>query len=277
MIDTPILHARTKLLVDSYLKNPAQALIFSGPSGSGKKYIARWIASQLKLQPISISVEPDKRMIGIDQIQNLYVQTRSSSSLCIIIEDSHLMTQESENAFLKLLEEPTENTYFIMTTTDPAKMLATIGSRSQSIAVLTPASEDIKEYVTRLNPNISSVELSSLIGSTRGLPGNLAVLLSDEAALKTHLELISEAKSFLASTSADRLSLISQNNFDPTWITNLVDNLALILEALLKVASKDPNKLKRIANQAKLVELTSESLAKSGNPKIHMTKLALNL
>ncbi len=277
MIDAPILHARTKLLVDGYLKSPAQALILSGPSGSGKKYISKWIANRLNLQPISISIEPDKKMIGIDQIQQLYVQTRSSSSLCIIIEDSHLMTQESQNAFLKLLEEPTENTYFIMTTIDPAKMLGTIKSRSQSIAVLTPASEDIKKYVTRQSPNIDSVEASSLIGSTRGLPGKLSVLLSDEEALKSHLEVIAEAKSFLSSNPADRLALISKNNFEPTWVRKLVDNLALILEALIKVASKDPKKLKRIAQQAKLVELTSEALAKSGNPKIHLTKLAIEL
>lgn len=277
MIESPILHARTKLLVDSYLKSPAQALILSGPSGAGKKYVARWIASRLNLQPISISVEPDKKMIGIDQIQQLYVQTRSSSRLCIIIEDSHLMTQESQNAFLKLLEEPTENTYFVMTTIDPAKMLATIKSRSQSIAVLTPASEEVKEYVTRQSPNIDSIELLSLIGSTRGLPGKLSALLSDEKALESHLEVIAEAKSFLSSTPADRLALISQNNFEPTWVRKLVDNLALILEALIKVASKDPQKLKRISNQAKLVELTSEALAKSGNPKIHLTKLALEL
>ncbi|MCB9822792.1 AAA family ATPase [Candidatus Nomurabacteria bacterium] len=277
MINTPILHPRTKLLADSYLKSPSQALILSGPSGIGKKFIAGWLADQLELQAITITVEPEKKMIGIDQIQQLYVQTRSSSRLCIIIEDSHLMTQESQNAFLKLLEEPTENAYFMMTTNDPAKMLATIKSRSQAIAIHTPPPKDIEQYVNSLNSNISSDGLSSLIGSTQGLPGKLMSVLESDETLKTHQSMITEAKNFLSSLPKDRLDLLSQKNFESTWVIKLVDNLALILVALLKVAKKDSQNLRRISKQAKLIEQTSEALAKSGNPKIHLTKLALEL
>jgi len=49
-----------------------------------------------------------------------------------IIDEAHMLSAAANNAFLKTLEEPPENTIFILATTEPGKMLATIRSRCLS-------------------------------------------------------------------------------------------------------------------------------------------------
>lgn len=46
-----------------------------------------------------------------------------------IIDEVHMLSAAASNALLKTLEEPPENVYFILATTDPHKLLATILSR----------------------------------------------------------------------------------------------------------------------------------------------------
>lgn len=51
----------------------------------------------------------------------------------IIIHDAHLLTQDAANAFLKTLEEPPQNTIFILTAPQRMSVLETIASRAQTI------------------------------------------------------------------------------------------------------------------------------------------------
>lgn len=277
MTDQLILHRQTRALLDSFLKNPSQALILSGPSGIGKNHVANWIAQELGLSVVDITVDKDKKMIGIDQIQQLYVQTRSASSLCIIVDTAELLTNDAQNAFLKLLEEPPSNTYFIMTTVDPDMLLQTIRSRSQIIIIHPPATKDIELFVDGISTDISSDNLKSLIRSSRGLPGSLSGLLSDNEQLNQHLDSINEAKKFLSGNPQDRLRVLSKHSFDSDWCLELLKMTSLLIESLLHIKSQDVRVIKHLALQSDLIEQVSSALAMSGNPKIHMTKFALEL
>jgi hypothetical protein len=277
MTDQLILHRQTRALLDSFLKNPSQALILSGPSGIGKNHVANWIAQELGLSVVDITVDKDKKMIGIDQIQQLYVQTRSASSLCIIVDTAELLTNDAQNAFLKLLEEPPSNTYFIMTTIDPDLLLQTIRSRSQIIIIHPPATKDIELFVDSISTDIKSDNLKSLIRSSRGLPGSLSGLLSDNEQLNLHLDSINEAKEFLSGKPQDRLRVLSKHSFDSDWCLELLKMTSLLIESLLHVKSQDARVIKRLALQSELIEEVSSALAMSGNPKIHLTKFALEL
>ena len=53
-----------------------------------------------------------------------------------IIKEADRMTEEAQNAFLKTLEEPPANSFFILQTTKPYNLLNTIRSRCQQILVL---------------------------------------------------------------------------------------------------------------------------------------------
>jgi DNA polymerase III subunit gamma/tau len=72
---------------------------------------------------------------GIDEIRSLrdsvkYAPTRGKYKV-YIIDEVHMLTKESFNAFLKTLEEPPEHIIFIFATTDVHKLPLTIISRCQ--------------------------------------------------------------------------------------------------------------------------------------------------
>jgi DNA polymerase-3 subunit gamma/tau len=71
----------------------------------------------------------------IDDIRHLIEQTKYKPNIAtfkiFIIDEVHMLTKEAFNALLKTLEEPPEYVKFILATTDPMKLPATILSRTQ--------------------------------------------------------------------------------------------------------------------------------------------------
>ena len=61
-----------------------------------------------------------------------------------------MLTREAWNAFLKTLEEPPPNTVFILATTEPHKVMATIVDRCQRFDFQRPSLEQIAEVIRRV-------------------------------------------------------------------------------------------------------------------------------
>ncbi|MFN2612729.1 MAG: DNA polymerase III subunit gamma/tau, partial [Solirubrobacterales bacterium] len=66
-----------------------------------------------------------------------------------ILDEAHMLTKEAWNAFLKTLEEPPPNTVFVLATTEPQKVMATIVDRCQRFDFQRPSLEQIGEVVQR--------------------------------------------------------------------------------------------------------------------------------
>ncbi len=132
------------------------AYLFSGLRGSGKTSSARIFARALQCEkgPISVPcgecdickatlegrnldiVEIDAASNrSIDNIRDLIEQTKYAPAMArfkiFIIDEVHMLTKEAFNALLKTLEEPPQYVKFILATTDPLKLPATILSRTQ--------------------------------------------------------------------------------------------------------------------------------------------------
>ncbi len=73
-------------------------------------------------------------MLGL--IQALQATSLSGIGKVGIVYQAETLRKESANRFLKTLEEPTRNTYFILVTTRPERLLPTIRSRCQLIRLL---------------------------------------------------------------------------------------------------------------------------------------------
>src|SRR5215211_4517937 len=68
-----------------------------------------------------------------------------------ILDEAHMLTREAWNAFLKTLEEPPPNTVFVLATTEPQKVMATIVDRCQRFDFQRPSIEQIAEVVRRVS------------------------------------------------------------------------------------------------------------------------------
>lgn len=105
---------------------------------------------------------------GIDDIRNLREAIRFTPTLgkykVYIIDEVHMLTNEAFNALLKTLEEPPEYVMFILATTEPHKLPATILSRCQRF--------DFKR-----------ISIDNIIGRLKHICGH-EQLEADEAALR---------------------------------------------------------------------------------------------
>jgi DNA polymerase-3 subunit delta' len=95
-------------------------------------------------------VESEKQ-IGVDQIRDaikkLVGTSQMSGAKVLVIYAAHTMTEASANALLKTLEEPTANTFLLLTTCKPERLLPTILSRCEKLLLRGP---DMSTYVSWL-------------------------------------------------------------------------------------------------------------------------------
>lgn len=276
-MNEPLLHPKTRTLLGSFIKNPTHGLILSGKEGTGKLHVAKWLASELETEPLTVSVLEGKSLISIEQIRELYNATRTGTPLTIIIEDSQLLSQDAQNSFLKLLEEPPQHTNFIMTVNDTTNVLPTIRSRTQHIRIAPIEASALLKIGGELS-NYSSSELSSLTQTSQQRVGYFLNLLQDQDVYATHQELVSQAKKFYTASIYERHLMLLESKFEKIYIKRLLDILAIIIQSLLKQNQSNQKALEKLSTQASIIESTAQHvLALNGNPKIHLTKLAQQL
>ena len=114
---------------------PKNAYLFVGPAGCGKTTSARILANKLN-KMVGAAIEKDAaRNNGVDEVRTIIddaqFQSINSKYKIFILDEIHMLTPQAWNAMLKVLEEPPKSTIFIMCTTDPQKIPATILSRVQ--------------------------------------------------------------------------------------------------------------------------------------------------
>jgi DNA polymerase-3 subunit gamma/tau len=90
----------------------------------------------------------------IDDIRDLIEQTKYKPAAArykiFIIDEVHMLTKEAFNALLKTLEEPPEYVKFILATTDPLKLPATILSRTQHFRFKSIATKKIIDHLAHI-------------------------------------------------------------------------------------------------------------------------------
>ena len=215
----------------------SHAYLFSGLRGSGKTSTARIFAKALiceqgvshnpcgKCENCIMALENRHMDIiemdgassrKIDDIRDLIEQTKYNPAVArykiFIIDEVHMLTKEAFNALLKTLEEPPEYVKFILATTDPLKLPATILSRTQHFRFKSIATHKIVEHLAHiLQLENISYEPEALEILARSGSGSLrdTLTLLDQAIIysKGHVDV---------ATVTDMLGLV-----DPKFIAEL--------------------------------------------------------
>lgn len=226
-------------LLESSIKQKkiSHAYLFCGGRGTGKTTVARIFARDIGCNPEDIIEIDAASNRGIDEIRELREAVRtapfSSPYKVYIIDEAHMLTKEAANALLKTLEEPPSHVIFILATTDPEKLPATIVSRCQKIVFTSPDIATLSKRLTHVASNegkILSEVTATLIashgkGSYRDALGVLEQVLTEAGQTVEHERVMS----FLGVTDKEVLlelvTSICKN--DSVSLTKTLDTLSL--------------------------------------------------
>ena len=194
-----------------------------------------------------------KKSIVIDQIRELseYLELsahQEKSRRIILIEPADSLNQSASNALLKILEEPPENTLFILITSQAQKLIATIRSRCQLLDLRGPSFDEAKLFLDRQE----IVHEESLLSFTGGSPFNAIKELENQSERSVITQLLSQGHK--VDITKINYSILTQGL---DWTVNMIQKWAFDL--LLSFHTQQSYYFKaeeaRIDSQAKQLNL----------------------
>lgn len=236
----------------------SHAYLFSGLRGSGKTSTARIFAKALVCDqgPTSTPCEVCEHCLsanenrhidiiemdaasnrGIDDIRELIESTKykptSARFKIFIIDEVHMLTTQAFNALLKTLEEPPSYVKFILATTDPLKLPATILSRAQHFRFKQIKQSDVVNHLCHIL-NLENIEYEKEALEMLSRAGN--------GSLRDTLTLMDQAiifsKGYITPENvATMLGLLDPNQLESIFTTLLNGNKNEMLHLIKELES----------------------------------------
>lgn len=272
---------RTNTAVQNFIAHPAAGLLLEGAPGSGKRAVALDVVASvlgvstesLLAYPYVYLVEPENNSISIEAIRLLQKQLVRAVPgnmpwrRAIIITEADCLTPEAQNALLKSLEEPPEDTLFVLTVQHRSNLLPTVLSRVPVIQVL-PITKK-----TAIDHFGDSPEVTKAYQISQGRARLLESLLgsSDHPLLQS----IEQAKAVMGQTPYERLVSVNKLAKDKVATNDLLDALHLIATTSLHIAVDKDNiaQAKRWKAIDKRIGVAQAAIRQNGNLKLVLTDL----
>ncbi len=259
-----LINPKQQEMLDTLHQRLPQSLLLAGQEGIGLATIARKLAAQnhcQTLQPELLTKASTVKQIGIERIRDLYEQTRAKSRTpqVFIIDNADAMTIAAQNSFLKLLEEPTPNTHFILTSHTPSNLLPTLRSRVQDVWFSPLTLAQSNELVARFS--LSPVKKRQITYIAQGLPAEITRLATDEAYFQTVSRETTLAKQCIEASSYQKLVVLQRHTLNRTESLGLIARIISLLE-------RHPNAVS-VVMLGRCIQAQA-AIKAGGNSKLHL-------
>ncbi len=274
----------TQTEIDKYVENLYPVVNLKGRHGSGKQQITNDIINKLcakqgfsKTNPQYImDINESNKTISIDDARAIkswlklkVIDLSETTNRLVVIRNAHKLTNEAQNALLKIIEETPKKTHFILNTDLSLNLLGTIDSRTQDILIVNPSVDECAEYFT-CRPK----EIISQYAMAGGRARYIVEIREDGESYFS--KVIHAAKAFSSSPLFDRLCKIEEVNKEYS-LELFLFSLAQIYKYLLRSADSS-NKMQKYNRALRIISESEHSLnTVNVNPKLLLTHLAINL
>jgi DNA polymerase-3 subunit delta' len=182
--------------------------LISGPEGSGKHTLAGLLAAAILCtsadrpcgscsacrrvlgagHPDFITVDdPEKKTVPVDLVRDaradMYIRPNEANHKIYLFPRAHDMQEPSQNALLKILEEPPEYGVFILLTNNAEKMLPTIRSRCVELAMAALPPQVMLQPLHQKFPQLDKQLLEGAISRSGGFLGQAITILEEGSEL----------------------------------------------------------------------------------------------
>jgi DNA polymerase-3 subunit delta' len=200
-----------------------------------------------------------------------------SRKVFLVGQAERLVPQESSpeaaNALLKLLEEPPANTWIVLTTPEPERVLPTIRSRTVPLRLAPLPDAEVRAFATQaLTPASTGAALDALVRRAGGIIGRLAG--GSEATDKV----AADARALLDAVGAGAGARFERSLRQPPWsarggFTDLLDALAEELSVRARAAADRGNAEPFVAALERVQRARAEAQG-NVNPQLLLASLA---
>jgi len=243
---------------------------------------------QKKQHPDLAIVEPINKEIQISQIRDLSwklaLKPFLASFKAAIIDQAHLMNQEAQSAFLKILEEPKGQTLLILISEYPEALLPTILSRTERLKFYLVSFSEIENYLK--SEGLSESLTRELAQLSFGRPGIAVNFLLDPQKLENQNQKIKEILKISSSDLSSRFQYARDLSRNPQnikeildiWLRHFRDTL-LAKTGSKKIPSQFENySITKLKNILRLIQSLNYLLSTTNvNPRLALEILMLEL
>jgi len=189
-------------------KRTSHCYLLCGPSGSGKRTLAKLLAAALQCteptvpcghcapcrkvcngtHPDVITVDdPEKKTVQVDLIRkaraDMYVRPNEGNHKIYVIPRAQDMNDNAQNALLKILEEPPSYGVFLLLTDNAEKLLPTVRSRCVELRLGPVPEPQAMPWLAERFPHKAQADLQAAYRRSGGYLGQTAALLEKELTL----------------------------------------------------------------------------------------------
>ena len=193
----------------------------------------------------------------------------------VVIENLELLHVNSYNAMLKSLEEPGKRIVFILTTTDPKRIPATVVSRLQHVQIPALRHQQIIEHFKESDLEQGDLRLLSYI--TEGDINLIAAAIEDKKLLKELMEAGQAAKIILGSDTYNRLILSRKFSKDRAKSKQYVKALMAICSSAMRSTASSNTKAQQWAGRIESLLEADRKLEINVQPRLIIQQLMVQL